>query len=93
MSEYVKSLRRKGLYGIADYVERLEKAAHTVKITKHGKWLDDPYIWKCSERGKWLMIEQGDADMNYCPHCGKPMDGQENSTAPDDDMLGYRDTV
>ena len=37
---------------------------------RHGMWEDDNYIWKCNLCHKYLMIEQGDADMNYCPNCG-----------------------
>ena len=40
---------------------------------RHGMWEDDNYIWKCNLWHKCLMIEQGDADMNYCPNCGAKM--------------------
>ena len=78
MSEYVKSLRRKGLYGIADYVERLEKAANPVR---HGKWIntrecDEWYapVHKCSLCGGETL---GDKD-KYCSSCGAKMDGDVN---------------
>lgn len=43
---------------------------------KHGIWEEDPYVWRCSECQKWVMVEQGDADMNFCTHCGARMDGR-----------------
>lgn len=42
---------------------------------RHGKWEDNAYIWKCGSCHKWLLVEDGDADMNYCPNCGAKMDG------------------
>ena len=42
---------------------------------KQGRWEDDPYVFKCSECHKWLVLERGDADMNFCPHCGAKMEG------------------
>lgn len=41
---------------------------------KHGRWVDDPDIWRCDQCLEWLDILQGTADMNYCPHCGAKMD-------------------
>ena len=46
---------------------------------KHGIWEEEPYVWRCSECQKWLMLEQGDADMNFCPHCGARMDGGDKN--------------
>lgn len=43
---------------------------------KHGIWEEEPYIWRCSECHKWIMLEQGDAEMNFCTHCGARMDGR-----------------
>ena len=40
---------------------------------QRGHWLDDPYVWQCSECRKWFECAQGDADLNYCPHCGAKM--------------------
>ena len=41
----------------------------------HGRWVDDHddprYI--CEECGKWLLIDDGTAEMNYCPNCGADM--------------------
>ena len=45
---------------------------------RYGMWEDDNYIWKCNLCHKCLMIEQGDADMNYCPNCGAKMDAEVN---------------
>lgn len=44
----------------------------------HGQWLDDQYFWRCSACLEWLEVAQGTADMNYCPHCGARMDGEDN---------------
>lgn len=45
---------------------------------KHGYWNDNNNIaYECNLCGKSLVIEQGDADMNYCSHCGAKMDGKE----------------
>ena len=38
-----------------------------------GTWEDDPYFWKCNQCDKWLSLEEGNADMNYCPNCGARM--------------------
>lgn len=46
---------------------------------RHGQWEDDPYIWKCNVCKTWLMLEQGDADMNYCPNRGANMQEEEIS--------------
>lgn len=40
---------------------------------QRGHWEDDPYVWICSECHKWFECTQGDADLNYCPHCGAKM--------------------
>lgn len=45
---------------------------------RHGKWEDNAYIWKCGSCHKWLLVEDGDADMNYCPNCGAKMDGRRD---------------
>lgn len=61
--------------------EMLIDEAPTVEVepVRRGVW--EIGSWnigiKCSECGKWLNIEQGDADMNYCPHCGANMKGEE----------------
>ena len=39
----------------------------------HGKWLDKPKGYYCSECGKWC--DRG--TYNYCPNCGKRMDTVE----------------
>ena len=54
----------------AQAIERIRK----LEPVRHGMWEDDNYIWKCNLCHKCLMIEQGDADMNYCPNCGAKMD-------------------
>ena len=42
---------------------------------RHGIWEPDPCAFVCSECHKWLIVEKGNADMNFCPHCGARMDG------------------
>lgn len=44
----------------------------------HGEREDNPYIWECNICHKWLIVEQGDADMNFCPNCGADMRGGKN---------------
>ena len=41
----------------------------------HGRWVDDydDPRFICEECGKWLLIEDGTAEMNYCPNCGADM--------------------
>ena len=41
-----------------------------------GEWADDNVKWKCNRCGKWLVIYDGDADMNFCPECGADMRGE-----------------
>ena len=53
----------------AQAIERIRK----LEPVRHGMWEDDNYVWKCNLCHKCLMIEQGDADMNYCPNCGAKM--------------------
>lgn len=51
------------------------KNAKTVdaKPVVHGEWEDNPYIWECNQCHTWLIVEQGDVDMNFCPNCGADM--------------------
>lgn len=44
----------------------------TVESPK-GEWEDDQYVWICNQCHKWIEVTQGDADMNFCPHCGADM--------------------
>ena len=53
----------------AQAIERIGR----LEPVRHGMWEDDKYVWKCNLCHKCLMIEQGDADMNYCPNCGAKM--------------------
>ena len=54
--------------GIYDCIKSQPTA--DVQEVRHGKWKYDNIALKCSECDKWLVIEQGTADMNFCPHCG-----------------------
>lgn len=47
-----------------------------VEPVKHGHWTANGIAHVCSLCGRSFVIEQGDADMNYCPHCGARMDGE-----------------
>lgn len=58
----------------AQAIERIGR----LEPVRHGMWEDDNYIWKCNLCHKCLMIEQGDADMNYCPNCGAKMENEVN---------------
>ncbi len=40
----------------------------------YGNWLPDGISLKCSLCGKWFVIEQGDAEINYCINCGAKME-------------------
>ena len=58
---------------------RLIKEAPTINpesLRPHGKWFPDPHDWICSKCGKWLELADGNADMNYCPHCGAKMEDE-----------------
>lgn len=63
---------------IADWQAKCinEAPAVDAEPVRHGKWEDNAYIWKCGSCHKWLLVEDGDADMNYCPNCGAKMDGR-----------------
>lgn len=62
--------------------KRMEKAnALAVAITllnnpsllrKHDEWQTDGIAMKCSYCNHSIAVEQGDMDMNFCPHCGTP---------------------
>ena len=46
----------------------------------HGRWThDNPWLYgfECNQCGKWILPEDGTADMNYCPNCGAKMDGDK----------------
>lgn len=47
-------------------------AADVVPVV-HGHWMDDKYVWRCSNCHKWLEVTQGDGRMCYCPNCGAKM--------------------
>lgn len=58
-----------------------ENAVELPKRPK-GRWEDDGIAMVCNQCHRCLVVEQGDADMNFCPHCGSDMregDG-ENDT-------------
>lgn len=55
-------------------VHLLINNAPTISTDKpHGKWLDKPKGYYCSECGKWC--DRG--TYNYCPNCGKRMNTVE----------------
>mgnify|MGYP004521638451 CR=1 FL=1 len=47
--------------------------AQDVSLVVHGHWMDDKYVWRCSNCHKWLDVTQGDGRMRYCPNCGAKM--------------------
>lgn len=51
-------------------------AADVVEV-RHGEWGDDGIAYVCNICGKNLVIEQGTAEMNYCPNCGAKMDEKD----------------
>lgn len=61
---------------VADWQEKCinEAPAVDAEPVRHGEWEDDAYIWRCTLCHKGLLVEDGCADMNYCPHCGAKMD-------------------
>ena len=56
-------------------MEKLIKEQPSVEAVPvvRGEWEDNPYIWECNQCHKWLLVENGDADMNFCPECGADM--------------------
>lgn len=44
---------------------------------KKGHWKVKGIAEVCDQCGKSLVIEQCDAEMNYCPFCGADMRGEE----------------
>ena len=61
----------------ADCLSIVKKApvADVVKVV-HGEWIYKGIADMCSVCGRWLVIEQASADLNYCPNCGAKMDGE-----------------
>ena len=51
-----------------------EQPIADVQELRHGKWKCDGIALKCSECDECLVVEQGTADMNFCPNCGAKMD-------------------
>ena len=62
--------------------------ASTIDPVKHGKWDKDSiaFYWRCSECGAIVKSNLWDVfldpfsshrDLNYCPHCGAKMKGEE----------------
>ena len=90
----IKKLKDGYCLNCADYYEILCKTcdikeamrimddAPTVDAVEvvHGRWHDDLYDprYVCLECGKWLLVEDATASMNYCPNCGAKMDGDGN---------------
>lgn len=49
-----------------------QPAADVAPVVR-AEWADDEYLWECTRCDTWLVVEQGDADMNFCPNCGAKM--------------------
>lgn len=64
-----------------DYVslEALKIAADALQEPerKKGQWKSDGIAIVCDQCGRFLIIEQGNVDMNYCPHCAADMRGEQ----------------
>lgn len=61
------------IYNVIELVE--DQPTADVAEVKHGQWGENGIAYVCNLCGESLVIEQGTADMNYCPHCGAKMDG------------------
>lgn len=64
------------------YIQRFEALRMAIEALqeperKKGRWEADGIAMVCDQCGKKLVVEQGDADVNYCPHCGADMRGEE----------------
>lgn len=56
--------------------EEIARIIENSEEVKHGEWNYIGIAYECNLCGKSLVVEQGDAEMNYCPHCGTKMDGE-----------------
>lgn len=67
------------------FVKNAIEEAPTADVVevKHGEWMGDRYVWRCSVCHKWLEVLQGTAEMNYCPNCGAEMDRKEDNQCQD----------
>ena len=45
------------------------------KEDRKGRWEDVQCVFSCSECKTWLLLEDGNMEMNYCPNCGADMEG------------------
>lgn len=45
---------------------------------RKGEWDDVQCVFSCSECKTWLLVEDGNMDMNFCPNCGADMRGEED---------------
>ena len=61
---------------IIDLLEKV-KTVDAVEVV-HGQWEDVQCVFACSECQTWVLVEDGNMDMNYCPNCGAKMDGDGN---------------
>lgn len=58
----------------------------TIDPVKHGKWIDDKGLYRCSVCNNlwttwWAVVvpeERMYKEMKYCPNCGAKMDGGED---------------
>ena len=67
----------------ADYMQIRNSKYKTMKfapIKIHGKWVKDRNKRTCSICG-FLYLENGKTTFNFCPNCGKEMDGKEENNA------------
>lgn len=58
------------------YVEDIENAPTiSPDIRSKGRWEAHGIAIVCNQCLRCLVVEQGDADMNFCPNCGADMRG------------------
>lgn len=46
-------------------------------VVNQGKWLSHGIAFVCSLCKATIVVEQGTAEMNFCPNCGAKMDLEE----------------
>lgn len=56
--------------------EHFIPAADVVEV-KHGEWKQDGIAAVCGVCQSYIVIEQYEKELNYCPNCGAKMDGKD----------------
>ena len=58
---------------LSKIMEQLVIYSQIFRNANYSEWLVDGIAYICSSCGKSIVVEQGTAELNYCPHCGKKM--------------------